>query len=285
MSTTITTAQGLQDINNGPSGSYVLGNDIDMTGFSFTPIGLTAPFNGSFDGAGFTISNLSVTDTGSYASCALFAQTTTTASIADVTLEDFVLVGNNYVGALIGYCNGSDVTGINASGIGMRQYVGTSDILHIGCLIGKANNTTYLNDCEVSGTMSYSSSANSATISDIGGLVGKFVSGSFSNCYMMNISMVVSAAGTGGLLTNIGGLFGSFYGNSLQRCYSDGRITITSTASDSGTFGVGGFGGGLSVAASPYLRDCYSRVDIEANCFNCIGFSGFIGNFSGSAGS
>lgn len=64
----ITTADELQRINENPSGSYILGNDIDCSEISnFEPIGFTTTatsstinqeFLGVFDGNGYTIKNL-----------------------------------------------------------------------------------------------------------------------------------------------------------------------------------------------------------------------------------
>lgn len=62
----ITTADELQSINENPSGSYILGNDIDCSEISnFEPLGYTATssvrnkeFLGVFDGNGFAIKNL-----------------------------------------------------------------------------------------------------------------------------------------------------------------------------------------------------------------------------------
>ena len=61
--TIITTPAELQAINNDVTGSYELGNDIDMTGVEdFVPIGYDGvdAFTGSFDGKGYVISNLTI---------------------------------------------------------------------------------------------------------------------------------------------------------------------------------------------------------------------------------
>ena len=52
-------------MNNGLSGNYALGSNVDLNGVTWTPIGLTYtnPFAGKFDGLGHTISNLTINDT------------------------------------------------------------------------------------------------------------------------------------------------------------------------------------------------------------------------------
>jgi hypothetical protein len=53
------TPQNVQHMALNLSGNFMLGQSIDMTGFSFTPIGsIASPFNGTLDGNGYTLSNL-----------------------------------------------------------------------------------------------------------------------------------------------------------------------------------------------------------------------------------
>lgn len=61
----IGTAEQLQAIGSSPEypmdGSYILTNDIDMSGISHKPVGtVEEPFAGTFDGAGYTIKNINI---------------------------------------------------------------------------------------------------------------------------------------------------------------------------------------------------------------------------------
>lgn len=58
----INTPEDLIAIANNMYGSYVLANDIDMSGYSWTPIGksLSSPFYGKLDGQGHKIINLNI---------------------------------------------------------------------------------------------------------------------------------------------------------------------------------------------------------------------------------
>ena len=59
--TMIYTTDDFMAINNDLSGNYTLANSLDFAGVTFTQIGSNAlPFTGSFDGAGFTIENISI---------------------------------------------------------------------------------------------------------------------------------------------------------------------------------------------------------------------------------
>ena len=62
----ITTPVELQSIQDDLTAYYKLGNDIDLTGISWSPIGSSSvPFSGSLDGNGYSISNLEITSTNS----------------------------------------------------------------------------------------------------------------------------------------------------------------------------------------------------------------------------
>ena len=57
----ISSAQGLQNINNNLSGSYYLTQDIDLTGVTFIPIGSgNTLFTGTFHGNRNKVENLTI---------------------------------------------------------------------------------------------------------------------------------------------------------------------------------------------------------------------------------
>lgn len=63
----IETPQDLQDMNEDLEAYYVLGNDLDMSDFEWTPIGSYGdPFVGQLDGAGYEITNLELVLSQSY---------------------------------------------------------------------------------------------------------------------------------------------------------------------------------------------------------------------------
>jgi hypothetical protein len=110
----------LQGINGALGGNYALGSNIDATGTSgwngsagFTPIGYSAPFGGTFDGLGHTISNLKINSVTTYQG--LFGITSAVAMIRDVGVVDANIVGTAHIGGLVGNnagtINNSYVTG------------------------------------------------------------------------------------------------------------------------------------------------------------------------------
>lgn len=99
-----------QTVNAGDSfagKTVVLGGDIDLNGTEWTPIGASAtdgtnkyPFAGTFDGAGYTVSNLKVTRPDS-ANAGLFGNSSG-ALLKNVTINNASVTGKKLVGALVG---------------------------------------------------------------------------------------------------------------------------------------------------------------------------------------
>ena len=108
---TIDTAEQLlafaQQVNGGKDykgETVMVGHDIDLSdlGTDWTPIGTDdAPFKGTFDGRGYTISNLTVDDS-SLDNVGLFGRSTDGAIIKNFTLKNVKLTGNHYVASVVG---------------------------------------------------------------------------------------------------------------------------------------------------------------------------------------
>jgi len=89
----------LQDIQyNDLDGTYRLVADIDCVGFVFEPIG---DFTGTFDGGGFTISNLTIDKPGK-SNVGLFGSIGPGGVVSNVVLENVNITGNSGVAALAG---------------------------------------------------------------------------------------------------------------------------------------------------------------------------------------
>lgn len=94
----------------GPNTYFQLGNDLDMTGQSFTPIGNPGkPFAGTFNGDNFAISNLQVTATGINDGTGLFGQCS--GSITDLGMRNILInsPGTNRCGAITGQLLGGTI--------------------------------------------------------------------------------------------------------------------------------------------------------------------------------
>jgi filamentous hemagglutinin family protein len=229
---TINNAHQLQLIVMNPAASYTLGQNIDAsaTGNStdvwgtsgFVPIGnSSAPFNGSFNGAGNTIRNVTINlPTTNYVG--LFGVTGTGSVIQNVGLVGGSVSGSVDVGGLVGFNYGT-VTNSYATG----NASGTYDT---GGLVGG----NYL------GSVSNSYATGSVSgASGVGGLAGAN-SGTVSNSYATG-----SVSGGGGRGSgNVGGLAGSNVGT-VSNSYATGSVSDAS-----GADGVGGLAGSNSGTVS-----------------------------------
>lgn len=165
----------LQAIQNNLSGYYVLGANIDASGFVFLPIGSAAnPFAGFFDGQGHTISNLTINNV-SNTDSGLFGDIGATGTVSNVGLiNESVTSSYSYVGGLVGENFGtvsqSYVTG-NVSGA-----------TYVGALVG-------FNGASGSIIQSFATGAASGQVA--GGLVGLnggAISDSYATGAVNNIS-------------------------------------------------------------------------------------------------
>ncbi len=224
----------LQWINTALNGKYELGSNIDASAtsawnsngsggyYGFNPIGnSTNKFNGTFDGLGFTISNL-------YINCpsqnyvGLFGYTNN-ATIKNLGLKNVGITGSVYVGGLVGENYGTISNSYATGAVSGNNYVGglvgynhgtisnsyvrgtVSGITHVGTLVGY-NDRTILNSY-ASGTVSGSIGSSYA-----GGLVG-YNHGTISNSYTSgNVDGYFSVGGLVGY-NDFGTIENSFYDN------------------------------------------------------------------------
>ena len=231
--TVITTATGLQNMKNDLTASYELGNNIDCSGIAnFEPVGGwggAADFTGSFDGKGYTISNLTINrPTDDY--IGLFGETDR-ATIKNVTLQDFSITGYDRVGSLIGSVEDDAV--IRTTLIDNINVVGcnVTGNYTIGGMIGRTQPSPVLviRNSKSSGAVTGVQTV-VGLIGSISGASGELVEDCSSSCTVIS--------------TNDGGATGGFAGTCLpkyyRRCYATGNVTATRAA---GQVRAGGFAG------------------------------------------
>ena len=211
---------GLQGIGSSTallSDSDVLANSIDATGTSgwnsgagFAPIGSYNQFQGTFDGQGHTISNLTI-DLPSADKVGLFGGSGGT--IKNVGLIGGSVSGNNTVGALVGLNAGPidmsyATTAVNGGANGQR----------IGGLVGDNLNATITN--------SYATGAVSGGAGSqyVGGFVGQNdIGGTISDSYATGVV-------SGG--SHVGGLVGSSFLATTTNSYWDTETSGQSSSAD-----------------------------------------------------
>ena len=203
--------------------SYRLTDDIDMTGVSMSPI--VKLYDGTFDGNGHTISNLTLSGS---SHIGLFAELSSYVTITGLTLKDCTIINTSGkyagIGTLVGKISGSNCVIKECGASGGTVSTNFSDVVYMGGLVGYASSAVSIFDCYSTATVTANSSSSSRTA----GLLGSASAGtSVENCYALG--SVNANAGYGG------GLIGYVTGNYLTRttiknCYSGAAVTETNSS-------------------------------------------------------
>lgn len=259
MATTITNIAGLQAMKDNLSEDYVLGNDIDAsetrswneipgapgTYYGFEPVGSSGtPFTGTFDGAGFTISDL------------------------------YINRGNN--SGIFGYilvANGTiDNLTIKDMQIECETQGGSVGFL-AGFLAGTAGNDFAVTNCNVSGVILNDASGPAG----VGGFAGTVSNATFDDCTASVSMTFAGSSGAGG----VGGFVGTAGDSDFTTCVAGGSITVSGTPAQDSSRDLGGFVG--SVLSSTNFTSCQASTSIFDNMVSS-GNSGFTacGGFVGS---
>lgn len=209
--------------------TFVLANDIDLsTVDNWTPIGDGYAFGGTFDGNGYTVSNLKINTTNN--PTGLFGWTTGT--IKNLGVENVNITGASDVGGLIGKAAGTVSNCYTTGSVVMASYTtdsgGTAVVSDAGGLVG--TNFGKIIDC-------YSEANVTGDGNIVGGLVGYSSGDGIIRCY---------AAGNVSGKGYVGGLAGRAY-CTVEDSYSMGTVY--------GDFYEGGLIGETSSTA--VLTNCY----------------------------
>jgi filamentous hemagglutinin family protein len=235
------TLQGMASANL--AGHYALGSNIDALATSawnantgFTAIGTVGvPFNGTFDGLGHTVSNLTINQPAT-ADIGLFGSTGTASVIRNIGLIEGSVTALSSAGGLVGSNTGtvshSYNTGTVSGGSSLGGLLGSNTgTVSNSYATGNVSGTSSLGGLMGSntGTVSISyATGNVSGTSSLGGLMGSSTTGLVSNSYATG-----SVTGT----TSVGGLMGSSTGP-VVNSYATGAV--------SGTTSVGGLMGSSS---------------------------------------
>jgi hypothetical protein len=104
--------------------NYVLGSNIDASSVAFVSLGWgQSRYYGTFDGLGHTVSHLHISQPGDL-SIGLFGSVEVGATVRNVGLLDASVVGNNYVGALVGTNFGTVSNSYSSGSVSGNGYVG-----------------------------------------------------------------------------------------------------------------------------------------------------------------
>ena len=215
---------------------YELVADISLAGYNsdnWLPIGscptfteahvctdVSALFNAVFDGNGYTISNLTITNSiESYTNATgLFGAISPASQLRNIHIRSANLIGGaNNVGVLVGYAARASI--IDSSAVGEITAYGAN----VGGLVGFGRNTTIIS--------SYAAGGNIVGVSTVGGLIGSGERATISSSY--------AAGGDVGGVVYIGGLVGSGNSVTISLSYAAGGHVAGALGGAGGLVGSG----------------------------------------------
>ena len=282
----ISSAEGLKKIGTEPdfplNGSYVLAEDIDLSGSAEKPWTAIGNFTGTFDGAGYKISglylnagNLGPTDQG----LGLFTHVRQGGTVKNLAVEG-VIDGTNagvVIGGIVGKNNGGtisnctsivDITGSVDSNVGGIVGSGESGTIenccntgsinvtgsvdsNVGGIVGLAGNpngrvTVTVENCENTGNVTVKGNADGT-----GGIVGGADSGTVSNCR--------NSGSIDGNESITGGIVGDNYG-AISRCNNTGAVSA-----DGATGGVAGQNVCSQSGPNSIVENCYNTGAVSGS--------------------
>ena len=210
---------------------FKLTADIDLKNEpNWTPIGTMLveegrPFQGTFDGGGHQIANLTISNGGQYGGLFGYTEDAVIKS-CNVTGE---VNGYNCTGGIVGYANNNTHI-LNCSFQGNVEGDGEER----GGIVGHTSSGCDVSGCFVTGTVTGDR--------EVGGIAGSGV-GTIKNCYAL---ANVTATGV-----NAGGIAGKAYGVTIENCYYSGEVSAKDYA--------GGIAGYVSGAKT--IRNCVSLAE------------------------
>jgi hypothetical protein len=298
----ISTIAHLQAVNSNLSSHFILVNDIDLAGESFTN-SVIAPytywsspqFTGTFDGCGFVISNLTVTGG---ENVGFFGRISRPGIVKNLGIENANITAGISVGVLAGYSTGH-ITDCYATGTVTITGNKGGGLLGSGSTASVSNcyaDVNVFGGSIVGGLVGYNSAtiiANSYATGDISGT--SYVGGLVGDAYQYGYGIIRNCYATGSVSASVsyaGGFVGREQSNSAktQNCYATGAVdcegnyaggfagnTSGTTANCYALGAVSGvsYVGGFSGSVSGTIRYSYSTGFVEGSGTNIGGFNGF----------
>jgi hypothetical protein len=241
----ISTPEEFLAMGSNRTGAFVLQNDLDFTGVAFsTPF--TSAFTGSFDGQGFTISNITITESRLYNGVFGYISS---GSVKDLIL-DTISIGTE------------------------DNPVVTSSSTKTGLLSGyQASSLSTIENITIKNSHIFLESS-SSLYAYVGGIVGE-IRGSISNVEVFNSSVNVLATSNGTL--RVGGGYGYIFesgkatNHTIEIDVVASLEAITSTRTNrSYNINIGGFAGEVdpSSTSSGLIHSIYHEGDVNVPKLN-----------------
>lgn len=225
---------------------FKLTADIDLENKEWTPIGTMLveegrPFQGTFDGDEYQITNLKISNGGQYGGLFGYTEGAVIKS-CNVTGK---INGYNYTGGIVGYADANTKI-LNCSFQGNVKGKGEGR----GGIVGYMSGGGEVSGCFVTGTVTGDR--------EVGGIAGYGV-GTIKNCYALaNVTATATATAIG---VNAGGIAGYAYGVTIENCYYSGEVSAKNYAGGiAGTAWRGTIQNCVSLAESVSGSDYVNRI-------------------------
>jgi len=253
--TIITTADELQAMQYDLSGKYILMNDIDLSGYEWTPVGNNdmGPFKGVFNGNGKVVKNLSINRPSE--TMQGFFGNASNAIIKNVGLENVDIISNEYTAGLLA---GSDDP---------SSYMSYSTASITNCYVtGKLKARAGVSGLalKLRGTVEacYTNVSISVSTGCNGGLIGYFGGGSIKNSY--------SEGNMDGMHSGMsGGFIGEINNAVVENCYSS--VTSSSFC----------YGFACMVDSASTILNSYVNNEKTSNKYPPVGHNNSTGTVAG----
>lgn len=279
----IKTVEDFLAMSENRGGDYILMNDIDFTGVNFvTPF--TSAFTGSFDGQGFTLSNITIT--GSRLYNGVFGYTSS-ASIKDLTL-DGVSIGtaetpittssSTKTGILVGYQSSSlsIIENITIKNSNIYLTSGSATYAYVGLVAGESRGT--ITNVEVSNGSVQLKTTSFGRVR-LAGAIGYAFESAVHHSFNIDVDVsyaleaIESTSDSRSFEIYVGGLFGivdpaSTSNGILAGMYYEGDVSVSSldfnpSEDHDGVYSV--FVGGLFGAVNRGFHNIYMNADMTLN--------------------
>ena len=243
------------EVNGGTtfSGMQIkLSNDIDLKSEEWTPIGRKdKAFQGTFDGCGYTISNLKiergVNNSSSNADMGLFGFTSE-GKVMNFTLYNAFVKAGIDVGAIAGTPYTSSYSNITLAGdVKVEGYSYVGGMFGKNVYKGMENLTVRVNEG------SYVKAESETYRTYVGGVIGFMGEG---NIIISNVESNINVTGS---TCDVGGITGiAHYGNTFENCICTGNVTLVNANDAGDQLEIGGIAGVWmnSSAGKVTLRKC-----------------------------
>ena len=243
------------EVNGGTtfSGMQIkLSNDIDLKSEEWTPIGRKdKAFQGTFDGCGYTISNLQiergVNNSSSNADMGLFGFTSD-GKVMNFTLYNAFVKAGIDVGAIAGTPYTSSYSNITLAGdVKVEGYSYVGGMFGKNVYKGMENLTVRVNEG------SYVKAESETYRTYVGGVIGFMGEG---NIIISNVESNINVTGS---TCDVGGITGiAHYGNTFENCICTGNVTLVNANDAGDQLEIGGIAGVWmnSSAGKVTLRKC-----------------------------